>query len=72
MDRSFDCQAIQATLDDPLISDKAAGHRYVTDERPGLVRKRAGKKFLYVTHNGKRIRSLNVLGRIKALAIPPA
>ncbi|MEO8328193.1 MAG: hypothetical protein ABI618_20300 [Nitrospirota bacterium] len=61
-----------ANLDDPLISAKAAGLRYVTDERPGLVRKGAGKGFRYVAHNGKGILSLNLLVRIKALAIPPA
>ncbi len=60
------------TLDDPLISAKAAGLRYVTDEIPGILRKRAGKGFRYVGHNGKEIRDSNVLGRITALAIPPA
>lgn len=61
-----------ATLNDPIISANAAGLRYVTNEGPGLVRKRAGQGFRYVARNGKEIRNSNVLGRIKALAIPPA
>lgn len=61
----------QATLDDPLISDNAAGHSYVTDECPALCGKEQEKVF-YVAHNGKGIRNLNVLGRITGLAIPPA
>ncbi len=60
------------TLDDPITSANAAGLRYVADECPGIMRKRVGKGFHYVAPDGKAIRDSNVLGRIKALAIPPA
>jgi DNA topoisomerase I len=65
-------KASPAPLDNPIVSAKAAGLRYVTDDGPGLVRKRAGKGFRYVGHNGRQVRNPHVLGRIKALAIPPA
>jgi DNA topoisomerase-1 len=57
---------------DPTASAKAAGLRYVSDARPGIRRKRAGKGFVYLDPDGRPIRDREVLGRIKALAIPPA
>lgn len=39
---------------------------------PGICRKRAGKKFVYVDTDGHRIDDPEVLERIQALAIPPA
>jgi DNA topoisomerase-1 len=49
-----------------------AGLRYVTDEAPGIRRKRAGSGFSYFDPDGKRIRDQAVLLRIKHLVIPPA
>lgn len=46
--------------------------RHVSDAAPGLVRKRAGKTFVYLDPRGRRVRSPSVLSRVKALAIPPA
>src|SRR3954471_17856571 len=46
--------------------------RYVTDEEPGMTRRRAGKGFVYVGPGGRRITSDAELTRIKGLAIPPA
>ena len=57
---------------DPVASAEAAGLRYVSDEAPGIRRKRAGKSFTYVKPDGERVSDEKVLGRIKALAIPPA
>ena len=57
---------------DPVESAKMAGLRYVTDARPGIRRKRAGKHFSYIGLDGKPIRDPEELRRIKALAIPPA
>jgi DNA topoisomerase-1 len=51
---------------------KAAGLRYVSDTRPGIRRKRAGKFFSYLGLDGKPIRDPEQLRRIKSLAIPPA
>ncbi len=51
---------------------KAAGLRYVTDARPGIRRKRAGKHFSYLGLDGRPIRDAGELVRLKALRIPPA
>jgi len=39
---------------------------------PGFTRRRAGKGFVYLDDAGRRIADLEVLERIRALAIPPA
>ncbi len=57
---------------DPLVSAKAAGLRYVSDDRPGLTRVRKGKGFAYRDVDGRPLRNPDDLGRIKSLAIPPA
>ncbi|HEV2107750.1 MAG TPA: DNA topoisomerase IB [Thermomicrobiales bacterium] len=59
-------------ITDPAASAKAAGLRYVHDDRPGITRKRAGKGFSYITPDGKRIQDKAERTRIEALAIPPA
>src|SRR5687767_9512261 len=56
----------------PIESAEAAGLRYVSDEMPGISRKRAGKGFTYSNAQGETIKDEKVLNRIKALAIPPA
>jgi DNA topoisomerase-1 len=48
------------------------GLRYVSDDRPGNRRKRAGKGFLYIGSDGKRISEVSVLTRLRTLAIPSA
>jgi DNA topoisomerase-1 len=57
---------------DPVESAKAASLRYVTDERPGISRRRHGAAFQYIDPSGKVIRDPEELRRIKSLAIPPA
>ena len=57
---------------DPIETSKAAGLRYVTDARPGIIRKRRGKSFRYFNPDGKQVKDPTVLARIKSLAIPPA
>src|SRR2546429_9945278 len=42
-----------AELVDPVASARAAGLRYVSDQSPGLRRKRAGKGFTYVDSGGR-------------------
>jgi len=59
-------------ITDPVESAQAAGLRYVSDERPGIRRKRAGKGFTYTSADGQTIREEKTLARIKSLAIPPA
>lgn len=57
---------------DPLESAKAAKLRYVSDDGPGIRRKRAGKGFTYVTDDGEHVTDDATLARIRALVIPPA
>jgi len=61
-----------AELVDPVASARAAGLRYVSDQSPGLRRKRVGKGFTYVDSGGRTVRDAETIGRIKRLAIPPA
>jgi DNA topoisomerase I len=61
-----------AVFVDPVESAKAAGLRYVSDDRPGIRRKKRGKGFTYVDPQGQTVRDPKVLERIAKLAIPPA
>jgi len=61
-----------APTDAALEAAQEAGLVYTTDEEPGIRRVRKGKKFEYVGPDGKRIRDLTALDRIRSLAIPPA
>ena len=45
---------------------------YVTDQQPGLARRRAGRSFRYFDASGKRVRASATIARIRKLAIPPA
>jgi DNA topoisomerase-1 len=51
---------------------KEAGLVYVSDDGPGIRRKKSGKGFVYVDEKGRRIRDAETLLRIRHLAIPPA
>lgn len=59
-------------ITDPVASAKAAGLRYVHDDRPGISRRRAGKGWSYTGPDGRRITDKPERKRIDALAIPPA
>ncbi len=50
----------------------AASLRYVTDDGPGIHRRRSGKGFVYLATNGKPVRDATTMERIRALVIPPA
>lgn len=45
---------------------------WVSDERPGIHRERAGNGFAYRRADGRRLRDAEALARIGKLAIPPA
>ena len=60
------------TLKEPIEAARAAGLRYVSDTRPGIRRKRAGRGFSYTGPDGAPIRDDETLRRIRSLAIPPA
>jgi DNA topoisomerase-1 len=53
---------------------KAAGLRYVNDNKPGIRREREGDSnvFRYFDADGDRLTDETTLARIKSLAIPPA
>jgi DNA topoisomerase-1 len=57
---------------DPRDAAETAGLRYVSDEEPGIRRKKAGKGFAYLGPDGKKIADEATLARIRSLAIPPA
>jgi DNA topoisomerase-1 len=49
-----------------------AGLRYVSDQSPGIQRRRAGRGFSYRDPAGTPVTDRETLARIRALAIPPA
>jgi DNA topoisomerase-1 len=49
-----------------------AGLRYISDNRPGVRRRRSGKSFSYIQPDGLRLCDHAAIKRIRALAIPPA
>jgi DNA topoisomerase IB len=70
---------VRADTSAPLSNDEArelaaaAGLVYVSDEAPGLGRRRSGRKgFIYLDADRARIRDATVIERINKLAIPPA
>src|SRR6266508_2052703 len=57
---------------EPVASARAAGLRYVSDDMPGIRRRRSGRGFTYVDAGGVRVSDEDVLARIRSLVIPPA
>lgn len=57
---------------DPEAAAEAAGLVYVSDDRPGITRKRQGRYFAYYRPDGSRVTDDATLQRIRSLAIPPA
>ena len=57
---------------DNVRAAKEAGLVYVSDDSPGITRKKQGKSFIYLDPRGKQIKDRQTLDRIRMLAIPPA
>lgn len=57
---------------DPVEAAADAGLRYVSDERPGIRRRKRGGGFSYVKPDGSVITDRRERERITAIAIPPA
>ena len=57
---------------DPRRRARQAQLRYVSDCLPGIRRRRAGRGFVYIDPQGKRVTNRDERARIAALAIPPA
>jgi DNA topoisomerase-1 len=62
----------QAIAADPVRSARLAGLRYVTDDRPGIRRRRQGSGFSYLDPEGRPLRDRQERRRIESLAVPPA
>lgn len=60
------------TVVDPRDAAESAGLVYVSDEEPGIRRRKSGKGFTYAGPDGRKITDAETLGRIRSLAIPPA
>jgi DNA topoisomerase I len=59
-------------LQESVESAREAGLRYVSDEMPGIRRRRSGRGFSYVDPEGRPLRDRATLRRIRSLAVPPA
>lgn len=64
--------AIESLNPDPPAAAREAGLHYVSDDMPGITRRRAGKGFAYYDPDGRRITDRAEIRRIRSLAIPPA
>jgi DNA topoisomerase-1 len=71
-DSGSDSPLSVAVYVDPVESAKAAGLRYVSDDMPGIRRRKRGKGFSYHLPNGSPVQTPKELERIRKLAIPPA
>ncbi|KQT53050.1 MULTISPECIES: DNA topoisomerase IB [unclassified Aureimonas] len=60
------------TVVDPRDAAESAGLVYVSDEEPGIRRRKSGKGFSYAAPDGKTIKDKDTIARIRSLAIPPA
>jgi DNA topoisomerase I len=56
----------------PPAARTPAGLRYTSDIEPGIRRRRAGRGFVYVLPDGRRLKDPEILARIRSLAVPPA
>jgi DNA topoisomerase-1 len=63
---------ISVIAEEPKEAAVSAGLRYVSDESPGITRRRKGASFIYHDKEGKRITDPLESKRIRSLAIPPA
>ena len=60
------------TIVDPRDAAESAGLRYVSDERPGIRRRKSGKGYSYLAPDGNKLSDPGAVKRIRSLAIPPA
>jgi DNA topoisomerase I len=65
-------QSSSSDIVDPRDAAESAGLTYVSDEEPGIRRRKAGKGFAYVRPGGGKVGDEATLKRIRKLAIPPA
>ncbi|MFL5078286.1 MAG: DNA topoisomerase IB [Microvirga sp.] len=63
---------LSETVVDPRDAAESAGLTYVSDEEPGIRRKKAGTGFTYIRPGGGKVEDEATLNRIRKLAVPPA
>jgi DNA topoisomerase I len=68
----FDSAEDVQTIVNPKDAAESAGLRYVSDDRPGIRRKKSGKGFTYARPDGTKLSDPQVVKRIRSAAIPPA
>ncbi len=68
----LDAKTAALAVVDPRDAAESAGLAYVSDEEPGIRRRKAGKGFAYLRPDGSKVRDPATLKRIRKLAIPPA
>ncbi|HEX2135475.1 MAG TPA: DNA topoisomerase IB [Microvirga sp.] len=68
----LDPNAPAENIVDPKDAAESAGLVYVSDEEPGIRRKKTGKGFTYLKPGGGKVEDRATLERIRKLAIPPA
>ncbi|WP_160000180.1 DNA topoisomerase IB [Roseomonas sp. 18066] len=56
----------------PVAEARAAGLRHVSDEGPGITRRRSGAGWSFRGPDGQAIRDKATIARLKKLAVPPA
>jgi DNA topoisomerase I len=57
---------------EPRAAARLADLIYVSDESPGIIRRKSGTGFAYYDEKGRLIRDRKILKRIRSLAVPPA
>jgi DNA topoisomerase I len=62
----------EVAIVDPKDAAESIGLRYMSDERPGIRRRKAGKGFSYLNPDGKVVTDKQALRRIRSIVIPPA
>jgi DNA topoisomerase-1 len=67
-----DDAAERSDVPDGPAAAREAGLRYVSDEAPGIARRRIGSGFTYRLPQSGPLRDAETLRRIRTLAIPPA
>ena len=62
----------RAVVQDSEQAAEAAGLRYVSDEKPGISRRKKRGAFVYYDQHGRRVKDAALLKRIRSIVIPPA
>jgi DNA topoisomerase I len=68
----FDFDENLQSIVDPKDAAESAGLRYVSDDQPGIRRRKSGKGFTYTQPDGTKLSDPQVVKRIRSAAIPPA